>query len=363
MLCVILKADSGLMKKRSGKPSSTTLLVLAFFAIYVIWGSTYLLNKIAVSELAPFMLAGIRFSMAGLLIFTLCKILGISLKIDKRELRNTVIAGFLFLSFGNGVVVWALKYVDSGFAALEIAAQPLVVLLMMRVFEGKPIKTMSVFGVILGIIGIYLLVSQKQVVSRENSVIGIIMIFACMMSWAYGSLFVARVKLPSNYFVNTGYQMFTAGVVLLLVSPLLGETWKSPVAWSFPVWLSMTLLVLFGSIVAFTAFNYLLKRVSPEKVATSTYVNPIVALFLGWYFLDETVTLQSIVAALVLLTGVYFINTSKKRVLFSRFRSKTDEPVNRGPAAGQVNASIRPEGHAGSRDFNEVGNSKTSSSK
>lgn len=311
------------------KPASATLIFLAFFSIYIIWGSTYLLNKIAVTELPPFMLAGIRFSSAGSLIFLLCKVLGISLRINKEELRNTVIAGFLFLTFGNGVVVWALKYVDSGFAALEIAAQPLVVLLMMRVFEGKPIKTMSVLGVILGIIGIYLLVSQKQVVSRENSVLGMIMIFACMLSWSYGSLFVAKVRLPSNYFVNTGYQMFTAGVMLLVVSPFFGEQWTLPMSWSVPTLVSMLLLILFGSIVAFTSFNYLLRWVSPEKVATSTYVNPIVALFLGWYFLDERVSLQSIAAALVLLTGVYFINTRKKRILFSRFRSKPLQPFDK----------------------------------
>lgn len=314
------------------KPASATLIFLAFFSIYIIWGSTYLLNKIAVTELPPFMLAGIRFSCAGILIFLLCKILGISLRIEKLEFRNTIIAGFLFLTFGNGVVVWALKYVDSGFAALEIAAQPLVVLLMMRVFEGKPIKTMSVLGVILGIIGIYLLVSQKQVVSRENSILGMIMIFACMLSWSYGSLFVARVRLPSNYFVNTGYQMFTSGIMLLVVSPFFGEHWSLPMNWSMPTLVSMLLLILFGSIVAFTSFNYLLKWVSPEKVATSTYVNPIVALYLGWYFLDERVSLQSIVAALVLLTGVYFINTSKKRILFSRFRSKPQEPFDSDPS-------------------------------
>jgi drug/metabolite transporter (DMT)-like permease len=141
-----------------------------------------------------------------------------------------------------------------------------------------------------------------------------------MLSWSYGSLFVARVSLPSNYFLNTAYQMFTAGILLMVSSLLLGERWISPAEWGNPVMLAMVLLILFGSIVAFTSFNYLLKRVSPEKVATSTYVNPIVALVLGWYFLDEVITIQSVVAASVLLTGVYFINTSKTRMLFTRFR-------------------------------------------
>ena len=303
------------------KSSKTTLIVLAFFSIYVIWGSTYLLNKIAVTELPPFMLASIRFISAGILIFIMCKLMGISIAISKKQWINTCITGFLFLAFGNGVVVWALKYVDSGFAALEISAQPLVILLLMRIIQGKKIQTMSVIGVILGIIGIYILVTQKEIINKENSVIGMVMIFMCMLSWAYGSLFVAKASLPVNYFVNTGYQMFMGGIMLLIASLLFGETWISPYDWSVTVQISMLLLIVFGSIVAFTSFNYLLKVVSPEKVATSTYVNPIIALILGWYFLNEEITTQSIIAAVILLTGVYFINTNKKLVLFSRFSS------------------------------------------
>jgi len=299
---------------------NTLLIVLAFFSIYVIWGSTYLFNKIAVGELPPFMLASVRFTTAGSLIFIIAKTLGISVKINKRQLINTAIAGFLFLTFGNGIVVWALKYVDSGFAALEISAQPLVILLLMRIHQGKKIKLMSFVGVVLGFIGIYLLVSQKQIINQENSIVGMLMIFACMLSWAYGSLFVGKADLPSNYFINTGYQMFTGGIMLFMVSLLFGESWSFPTQWSSEVQISMLLLILFGSIVAFTSFNYLLKIVSPEKVATSTYVNPIVALFLGWYFLGEQITMQSIMAAVVLLTGVYFINTKKKLAIFSRFR-------------------------------------------
>jgi len=300
------------------KPN-TTLIVLAFFSIYFIWGSTYLLNKIAVTELPPFMLAGIRFICAGIIIFLIAKALKINISVSPRQLLNTIIAGFLFLTFGNGVVVWALKYVDSGFAALEISAQPLVVLLLMRLLQGKKIQPMSVIGVILGFIGIYLLVSQKEIISQENSIIGMIMIFVCMISWGYGSLFVGKADLPKNYFVNTGYQMLTGGIMLMIASLIFQESWTSPLTWTAPVKYSMILLIVFGSIVAFTSFNYLLKVVSPEKVATSTYVNPIIALLLGWYFLNEQITTQSVIAAAILLTGVYFINTRKKLVIFSRF--------------------------------------------
>ncbi|ASV32217.1 EamA family transporter [Maribacter cobaltidurans] len=298
------------------------LIILAFFAIYVIWGSTYLLNKIAVTELPAFMLAGIRFITAGSLIFIIAQFLKIPLRVTKKQLGNSIIAGFLFLTFGNGVVVWALKYVDSGFAALEISAQPLVVLILMRILQGKKIQPMSLVGVGLGMIGIYLLVSQKQIISQEGAFLGMILIFFCMLSWAYGSLFVGKADLPPNYFVNTGYQMVTGGILLFIISAVIGEEWISPVNWTVPVLWSMILLVLFGSIVAFTAFNYLLKVVSPEKVATSSYVNPVIAMVLGWYFLNEEITLQSAIAAFILLTGVYFINTKKRLTLFSRFTSK-----------------------------------------
>ncbi|MBS9463459.1 EamA family transporter [Flagellimonas sp. 389] len=303
-----------------GRSSNGALVILAFFAIYVIWGSTYLLNKIAVLELPPFMLASFRFTTAGLLIFILAKILGIKITITKKQLLNTIIAGFLFLSFGNGVVVWALRYVDTGFAALEISAQPLIILLLMRILQGKKIQPMSVVGVVFGVIGIYLLVSQKQIINKEDSILGMVMIFFCMLSWAYGSLFVSKADLPANYFVNTGYQMFTGGIILALMSLGFGENWTSPLVWSVKVQGVMLLLVVFGSILAFTSFNYLLKSVSPEKVATSTYVNPIVALILGRYFLNEQITVQSIVAAIVLLTGVYFINTKKTLAIFERFK-------------------------------------------
>lgn len=302
------------------KSKNGFLIVLSFFAIYVIWGSTYLLNKIAVGSLPPFKLASIRFITAGVFIMIIARLLGISIKISLQQFKNTTIAGFLFLTFGNGLVVWALKYVDSGFAALEISAQPLVVLVMMRILQNKKIQSMSLVGVVLGVVGIYLLVSQNEIITKENSITGMIMIFACMLSWSYGSIFVGKADLPKNYFVNTGYQMLTGGIMLAFASIVFGEQWSLPNQWPLEVLWSMILLIFFGGIIAFTAFNYLLKVVSPEKVATSTYVNPLIALAIGWYYLDEVITSQSVFAAVILLTGVYFINTKKKLILLSRFR-------------------------------------------
>ncbi|WP_428740258.1 EamA family transporter [Tenacibaculum sp.] len=292
---------------------SKPLIITAFIAIYIIWGSTYLLNKIVVTEVSPLLLAAIRFSISGALIILIAKFLKVPVKITKKQLLNSAIAGFLFLVYGNGMFVWALKYVDSGFGALLAATQPLFVLLLLRLIDGKKMQKQSIIGVILGVIGMYLLVSQNEITTSKDMLIGIFMIFSCILSWSYGSVFVAKAILPKNFFVSTGYQMLIAGSFLFAGSFLLNETWSSPISWSLKAQGSMVLLIAFGSIVAFTAFNYLLKEVSAEKVSTSAYVNPVVALFLGWYFLDETLTAQSIVASIVLLSGVYFI-TSRKRI-------------------------------------------------
>ena len=298
------------------------LIFFAFISVYVIWGSGYLLNKIAVQDLDPLMLASVRFMTSGVIIFLISILLKFSLKISKKQLINSIIAGFLFLSFGNGMLVWALLYVDSSFAALEISAQPLIILILMRIIYGTKIKQMSIIGIFLGFIGIYLLVGQKEILEQDNSILGMIMIFLCMTSWALGSLFVAKADLPKNFFVNTGYQMITGGFTLLIFSLLINEKWIWPNEWELKTQYSVAFLIFFASIIAFTSFNYLLKVVSPEKVATSTYVNPIVALFLGWYFLNEKITNQSLIASIILLTGVYFINSKKKIQIFSRFKSK-----------------------------------------
>ncbi|NAS13278.1 EamA family transporter [Poritiphilus flavus] len=300
--------------------SNLPIVIAAFFAIYVIWGSTYLLNKIAVAELPPLMLAGVRFVVAGGIILLLALLSGKNLKISKKQFGNTLLAGFLFLTFGNGIMVWALKYVDSNFAALEVSAQPLIILLMMWILQGKKIRPMSLIGVFLGIVGMYLLINQKTVIAQENSIVGILMIFGAMLAWGYGSLFVGKGDFPDNYLINTGYQMLNGGILLGVMSLIFGENWSSPLVWSEQTLWAMLLLIVLGSIVAFTSFNYLLKTVSPEKVATNTYVNPIVAMFLGWYYLDEAITAQSIIAAVILLTGVYFINSKKKGAILSRFK-------------------------------------------
>ncbi|MBT4868774.1 MAG: EamA family transporter [Polaribacter sp.] len=292
--------------------TSRILIFIAFIAIYIIWGSTYLLNKVVVTELPPFFLASIRFLTAGISMITIAAILKVDLSISKKQLLNTVIISFLFLVYGNSVFVWALQYLSSGFSSLIASTQPLFVLIIMKIIDRKPLKLRSLIGVFLGVVGMCLLISQREITATENSFLGIAVMLTCVLSWSYGSVFVSKATLPKNYLVSAGYQMIIGGLIQMVISISLQETWSSPSDWSSNVQLSMLLLVVFGGIIAFTAFNYLLKKVATEKVATSAYVNPIIALFMGWYFLDEKLTTQSIVASIILLTGVYFIASRKR---------------------------------------------------
>ena len=298
--------------------NSKIRIVLSLIAVYLIWGSTYLFNKVAVTELPPFFLASIRFLTAGVIMIVAAALLKMKLSITKKQLLNTAIVSFFFLVYGNSVFVWALQYVDSGFSSLIASVQPLFVLILMRIVDHKPMQKKSIIGIFLGILGMYLLVSQQEYSSSENSLLGIIVMLTCVLSWSYGSVFVAKATLPKNFFVSTGYQMIIGGVFQVIISVSLQETWSSPLNWSPNVQLTMLLLIILGGIIAFTAFNYLLKVVSTEKVATSAFVNPVIALFMGWYFLEEYLTVQSIIASVILLTGVYFI-TARKRVSYGDY--------------------------------------------
>jgi len=274
-----------------------------------------LFNKIIVQELPPFLLAGIRFVLAGILIFLFVIFTGKFKSSTKKQLINSAIVGTLFLTIGNGSVVWALQYVDSGFAALLISTQPLILICMLYFLEQKPILPKSIIGVILGMTGIYLLVNQSSIALSTEKLLGIAAIFLALFCWGYGSIFASKADLPKGSFVNTGYQMIFGGLLMIVISFAIQEPIDSLFTMSNKAIYSMIYLIIFGSIIAFTSFNYLLLTVSPEKVATSTYINPIVAMFLGWWILNEVISSQALIAAGVLLTGVYFINSSKSKAL------------------------------------------------
>lgn len=262
-------------------------------------------------------MAAIRFLVASTIVFGLIWLFFDFEGVTKNQVKNAMIAGVLFLALGNGGMSFALQYIDSGYSALLTSAQPLILLFMLWVLDKKPLPLMSWVGVFLGMLGMFLLVSQNQIITTEKQLLGTVIIFGCLFSWGIGSLFVNRSDLPQSSLLNTGIQMATGGVFLICVSLITGESFSNWQDVSSKAWLSLLGLIIFGSIVAFTAFNYLLTKVSPEKVSTCTYVNPIVALALGYYFRDELLTSQTIIAAGVLLLGVYFINANKPKAASS----------------------------------------------
>jgi drug/metabolite transporter (DMT)-like permease len=226
------------------------------------------------------------------------------------QFKNTTLAGFLFLTAGNGCVVFALKYIDSGFAALLISSQPLILLIRLKILQKQNIKLRSIMGAFLGILGIVLL-TYSQGIAGEISWIGVGLVMISLIYWGYGSIFLGTAVLPKNQFVNSAYQMITGGLMLLVLSKTTGENSTNLIELDVKAIGSMTFLIVFGSIIAFTSFNYLLQKVPPEKVATGTYLNTVVAVILGYLVLNEILAPIGILASAILLAGVYFINSAK----------------------------------------------------
>ncbi len=287
------------------------LIIGAFAAIYLIWGSTYLANLFAIQEIPPYFMAGWRFLIAGVLLFTLMFIQGKAIPTTK-QWKNGALMGFLFLSIGNGALVKALEFIDSGMAALLIAFDPLLMVMAMWILIGIVPGKKNIFGTFLGIIGMVILIGQPSIMTSWGSLKGIGLVSLSMLSWTAASIYVSRVNLPESKGMSTAVQMLTGGIFLIIYSMLTGETHGFSLEQiTTKGWLSWLYLVFFGSIIAFSSFNYLLHKVSPDKVSTGTLINPIVALFLGWMFNNEQVTLQSLIATIVLLSGVFFINSHK----------------------------------------------------
>lgn len=294
--------------------NSLLFIILSFAAVYIIWGSTYLFIAITVDHVPPFLLSTIRFTLASILLFGLTAVLRKYESVTRKQIKNAVFAGILFLGIGTGGVAWALQFVDSGFTALVISGQPLLVVLMMWAIDKKRPAAQSFIGIFLGMFGMFLLVSQKELIAGPEQWKGIIAIFCCMCAWGFGSIFVTKADLPKPQMANNAFQMMSGGVALFFFSLFL----EAPLTFNFEevpfsTWLALSYLIVFGAVIAFSAFNYLLTKVSPEKVATSTYINPIIALTLGWWFLDELVTAQSIVAVCVMFSGVFFINSTPEQ--------------------------------------------------
>lgn len=290
------------------------MIVLAFLAIYVIWGSTYLFVAFGLEQIPPFRYCALRYSIAGVLCFLIYYLFYPAKEYHKKELINSAKAGLIFLGLGTGGVAWALKYIDTGVAALIVASSPLIIVMFMWLLEKKRPGVQTMTGIGIGMLGMYLLVGQEEIMVTTQHWIGLIIILLSVSCWSLGAIFVSKAQLPSSQWVNSGTQMIVGGIFTLLISLLLRESGEPMQNYSILTWSSLAILVFFGSIIAFTSFNFLLKNVSPEKVATNTYVNPIIAIILGFYFRDEIITTRSIIAAAILLTGVFIVNTNRAKL-------------------------------------------------
>lgn len=299
----------------AGGRRSHLLIILAFVAVYFIWGSTYLAIKYAIETLPPFLMAGTRFLLAGSVLYAWAKLTGQandSKKLRFVHWRTALIVGALLLLCGNGGVTLAESRISSGLAALLVATEPLmIVLLNWAAPGGRRPNIKVVAGLILGIVGIWLLVGGG--VGAGGSIFGSLLVIGAAFGWAAGSIYSPRAPSVSSPVLGSGMQMIAGGVLLLLAGLISGE--YTNFDFSKVSWVSigaLFYLTVFGSIVAFTAYGYLLRNVSPAKVATYAYVNPVVAVILGWAIAGEPLTLRMVIAAAIILMSVLFITAFNK---------------------------------------------------
>ena len=284
-------------------------IILAFAAIYIIWGTTYLGIRIAVETIPPFFMAGTRFLIAGALIFIILRARGAPMP-KRLHWRSAVIIGAFLLVGGNGLVTWSEQQVPSSTAALVVATVPLwIALFDWLIFKGsRPGKRVTI-GLVMGLTGIALLIGPGQILGTASfSLTALFILLLAPMLWSLGSLYSRGADLPEDTFMSTAMEMLAGGVLLLLTSLLTGEATQLNVAEISTRSLgAMIYLTVFGSFVAFTAYIWLLKHVQATKVATYTYVNPVFAVFLGWLILSEAITPVTIAAVVIITFAVILI--------------------------------------------------------
>jgi len=284
-------------------------IIAAFAAIYIIWGSTYLASYYAIQDIPAFLMSGIRFTTAGTLLLTFTLLRKEPFPRRTHWLHGGI-TGITFLSVGIGPVAWAVRYIDTGMAALLVSFVPLAVVLLVWLRHGRRPGLGSAAGVLLGITGMALLVGQPQLKHDTQTWIAIAAVLFAVLSWSATSVYISAFSLPVSRLQTSAIQMLGAGTSLLLVSWLGGEiNGFSFVRVTQAAWLSLGYLVFAGSLLAYSAFNFLLTKVPPEQVSTSNFVNPVVALWLGWMLKGEKMSTQSLLAAGLLLAGVFFINS------------------------------------------------------
>lgn len=305
------------LKEKFGLESRTVLLIAAFTAVYLVWGSTYLAIKYAIETLPPFLMAGSRFFMAGAILF-FAATRSADFEMPKREhWKTSLIVGTLLLLGGNGLVVFAQHYISSSLAALLVATEPfwIVILSWLWLKNGRPGFRVA-FGLVVGFIGVALLVVGQSkggvFAGGYGQLIGTLAIIGAALSWATGSIYGIKAPAPKSSLTTAGMQMMSGGAVILTVSAVTGEMFNFDIsAVSGRSWLAAGYLMIFGSIVGFTAYSWLLKNAQPSMVSTYAYVNPVVAVLLGWSIAGETLTGTVLAGAAIIVGSVALVTFQK----------------------------------------------------
>lgn len=310
----------------TGEPG-TAALVLAFAAIYVIWGSTYLAIRFAIDSIPPFTMAGIRFLVAGTLLLAWARLRGVPGP-TRRESRAAALVGALLLLGGNGAVVWAEQWVPSGLTAVLVATVPLWMVLVDWLWTGAARPPAGAWaGIAGGLAGVWILVGDGTVQALEGPVLaGGLVVIGGALSWAFGSILSRELPLPASPRMSTALQMLWGGLFLSVAGALVGE-WSrwSPGATTARSVAALAYLIVFGGVIAYGAYVWLLRVAPAGRVATYAYVNPVVALLLGWALADEPLTPRTWTGAAVILGSVVVLGR------LARFRRRRGDPGPGGP--------------------------------
>lgn len=281
---------------------------LALAAVCVIWGTTYLANKVGVSEVPPLLFSALRQIIAGVLILSWFLLRSAIPWKDQAYFRFQAGIGFFMLSIGNGLSLVALRYLESGISALFSAALPLliVVLNVLMRSDDKPTRN-GILGIVLGMSGIaYMSWDELRITADSHYIWGLLFLLIAMTGWAYGSLISKTKTWTYPVLLNAGVQMLAGGCLTLIISGPL-EDW-STARWTPEVSWAMVYLVIMGSLIAYTAYMYSLAHMPATIVSIYSYINPLIALVVGWAILDERLDSQVGIASLLILGGVYLVN-------------------------------------------------------
>jgi len=305
------------MTRTAQKHQSKALIVAAFLALYIIWGSTYLGIKYALETIPPFLMVGIRFIIAGLLLLGWCIIKKENIPSLKSILIISV-AGILMLFIGNAAVVYAEQYLPSGLVAILVATVPLwFVILDKRQWRFHFSNKLIVAGLLIGFAGVMMLFAGKGSIGITGSKMKIISFFILILGsigWAIGSLYSKYKKTDGSTITKVAIQMLAAGVAATITAFIIGEQKDFAISQvSLNSILALGYLITLGSLVAYVAYIWLLSVRPPSLVSTYAYVNPVVAVFLGWLIADEIITTQQIIALSIVLVGVLLVNFSKEK--------------------------------------------------